>query len=241
MEAWRVTTFGRVAAIALGMLVSGCAGTGTKPLLERGWIGGEFRTVSTWSWPFADDLAVPSERLGQKGAVLVTEVFEGTPTHVAGLVPGDVLLACDGDPVVDVGDLHEVLDEARPGSTVTLKLLRAGKLEDVPVVIGREQFRRYGLLHLGLGLSTHLDLIPNPDFDVLGLIWYRSHTDRLELRSPEARLITWAGSGSRLTPREGCQFWLLVFGLGRQIEVVSQEVVAARADAGEGPSRPDAS
>jgi S1-C subfamily serine protease len=44
-----------------------------------------------------------------------------------GLVPGDVILAIDGETVDSVSRLLSVLDEYRIGDTVTLRVWRSGR------------------------------------------------------------------------------------------------------------------
>lgn len=217
----------RVSWLIVGACVVLCGCAGTKPTLQRGWVGGDFQTVKTRSWPKSTGLSIPEDRLGQRGGVLVTRVFDESPVRAAGIEAGDVILACDGHQVLDVDDLRGRLDGATPGVAMILEVLRAGSVEQKTVIVGRETFHRFGTLSLGLGLSLNLDLIPNPDFNIFGLIWYRSHPERVELGSPESKLVSWAGPGANHSPREGHGFWFLLFGLGREIRVVSQEVVAS--------------
>lgn len=56
----------------------------------------------------------------------VLNVAPGEPAHRAGLRRGDVVLAVDGVPVVDAGDLHDRITRSRPGRCVALTLLRDG-------------------------------------------------------------------------------------------------------------------
>ncbi|WP_395643153.1 DegQ family serine endoprotease [Rudaea sp.] len=62
----------------------------------------------------------------QQGAV-VTQLREGSPATSAGLQAGDVIIAANGRPVLNEGDLYNAEGLAAIGSTVELKLLREGK------------------------------------------------------------------------------------------------------------------
>jgi outer membrane protein assembly factor BamB len=61
----------------------------------------------------------------EKGAVL--SVRPDGPAAVAGLVPGDRLLAIAGRRLDSAGDLHHVLATHRPGETVPLEIERSGR------------------------------------------------------------------------------------------------------------------
>ena len=92
------------------------------------------------------------EQLGLPEATgaYVTTVTPGGPSARAGLradsaaldAPqlngdGDVIVAVDGKPVRQFSDLLSYLvNEARPGQTVTLSVLRGGQRVEVPVVLG---------------------------------------------------------------------------------------------------------
>jgi serine protease Do len=93
----------------------------------RGYIG---LTVQ----PLTQDIA---EALGQKEnrGVLVNQVNESSPAEQAGIRPGDVLVSLDGDPLPDGGQYRNRAAQAKPGSTVSLGLIRDGRRLDVPVKV----------------------------------------------------------------------------------------------------------
>ena len=87
-----------------------------------------------------DDLsAEAAARAGlpfREGAVVVT-VGDGTPAHLAGLLPGDVILSLDGEPVGTVRDLLKLLrQELEPGQAIDLELFREGDVKTVEMVLG---------------------------------------------------------------------------------------------------------
>jgi S1-C subfamily serine protease len=73
---------------------------------------------------------------GQDAGLLVLSVEPGGPSDAAGLALGDVLLALEGTPTSDVSDLLARLSSDAVGRSLTLKLLRGGKLEERTVAVG---------------------------------------------------------------------------------------------------------
>ena len=74
---------------------------------------------------------------GPPGA-LVTEVQPGTPAADAGLRPGDLITAFDGEPVTGMAELAGLVRPTSPGTTVTLDVLRNGGTIQIPVTVGRQ-------------------------------------------------------------------------------------------------------
>ena len=64
---------------------------------------------------------------------LVTDVQPGTPAAKAGLKNGDVVLKLDGKPVRNASALSFAVSELKPGTKVTLDLLRDGKNQTLEV------------------------------------------------------------------------------------------------------------
>jgi putative serine protease PepD len=80
--------------------------------------GGEARRVALGTMP---DFAFPGP------GVRVVEVVPGSPAEAAGVRPGDVLIALDGAPLVDVRGYSAALKSHRAGDNVELKLQRDGE------------------------------------------------------------------------------------------------------------------
>ena len=72
------------------------------------------------------------------GPALLGKVSAGGPAARAGLVPGDLVVAVDGTPVKDFGDLRTLIS-ARPGARVTLDFRRGGQLHSVQLQIASER------------------------------------------------------------------------------------------------------
>ena len=63
----------------------------------------------------------------------------GGPAEQAGIRPGEVIVALDGKPVQGNEELIVAIRTHVPGDTVTLTVLRDGKEQDIPVVLGEAQ------------------------------------------------------------------------------------------------------
>jgi S1-C subfamily serine protease len=72
--------------------------------------------------------------LPQRSGTVVTDVLEGSPAHAAGLRPGDILLDFDGVTLEGPDDLIRLLTAERIGTRVTVRLLRAGRPEQLTVI-----------------------------------------------------------------------------------------------------------
>ena len=99
------------------------------------------------------------------GAV-VSDVTPDSPGSKAGLKTGDVIVAFDGKPVSDAGELQMETSQKQPGDTIHLQVMRDGKTLDLPVTLesvngGHEQVvaqNGNGKGRWGLGLA---DLTPD--------------------------------------------------------------------------------
>ena len=65
--------------------------------------------------------------------VLVAGVEPGSPAQRAGLLPGDLIVAIDGEPLPDVDTLHRTLTEATIGHALTLRVVRLTSLKELEV------------------------------------------------------------------------------------------------------------
>jgi len=98
---------------------------------------------------------------------LVTQVEPNAPGSKAGLKTGDVIIALDGQPVSDAGELQVEVEQKSPGTTIKLGVMRDGKNINVPVTLqavgGRNDDEEsasnaHGKPRWGLGLA---DLTPD--------------------------------------------------------------------------------
>lgn len=209
--------------LSVAALLAGgcCSKTESKPTVQRGWIGGEYDT--------AKRSVVPK---GQSSRVYVKQIYPETPAEQAQLKPGDLVMALNGQTVADLKEFRRLVEIATPGSWGKIQVFRAGESLELPITIGRETFKQWHTLTMGLGVSSHVDLLPDPNFQLLPLARYKVSRDRVELRSPEVMLAKAAGkedsqdeTGARSD--EGWDAWFLLFGVGAHKRIIAQEIVPA--------------
>jgi serine protease Do len=80
--------------------------------------------------PMTKELA-QSFRLKEPDGALIATVEPGSPAEKAGLKPGDVVLAFNGQPIDDPAKLPRLVAATKPGQSATLRIWRDGKTEDV--------------------------------------------------------------------------------------------------------------
>jgi len=76
-----------------------------------------------------------------RGLIVVGVVADG-PAARAGLMLGDVLVALEGTPLHDLGDVQAAIAGRRTGTAVTVSLFRAGTPLDVAVTLAERPSRR---------------------------------------------------------------------------------------------------
>jgi Do/DeqQ family serine protease len=85
----------------------------------RGWLGFEGQALTPRL----------AEALGLKvtEGVIITGVVRGGPAHQAGLVPGDVIVAIDGQVTANAHQALATISSRKPGNAVELKIIRDGR------------------------------------------------------------------------------------------------------------------
>jgi serine protease Do len=99
-----------------------------KGHVTRGWLGVGIQQITP-------ELAKSFGLKEQKGA-LVSQVVKGGPAEKAGIEQGDVITEFDGKEVPESKDLPRIVASTPVGKTVTIKVLRSGKVLDRQVKIG---------------------------------------------------------------------------------------------------------
>jgi serine protease Do len=97
--------------------------------VERGWLGVQVQ-------PVTDEVAEGLRIDGTRGA-LVADVVDDGPAARAGIEPGDVIVAFDGQQIEHVRELPRLVARANAGKKATLELSRGGEMRTVEVAIGR--------------------------------------------------------------------------------------------------------
>jgi len=209
------------ALVAAAFVTAGCHTAPTsKPTLERGWIGGEYRS--------AEQKLVPK---GEHGRVYVEQVYAGTPAEQAGLKPGDLILTLNGQSIATLKEFHHAVDAGPPGSQAVIGIYRDGQPVELSLTIGRETYQEWHSMQIGLRWSAQVDLWPNPDFSLLPVAFYRHPDERVELRSPKMLLAKQAAKSRRQRESsvhscEGWDAWFLLGGCNAYKQILKQEPVA---------------
>lgn len=111
--------------------------------VQRGVLGVMIRSV--------DGNLAKQESLSTTTGVYVDSLLENSAAGVAGIKPGDVITAVDGETVSNSSELQERIARYRPGDEVTLEVLR----EDEKQRIAVELRSRYGNKVLAKGEKPH--------------------------------------------------------------------------------------
>jgi S1-C subfamily serine protease len=95
--------------------------------VARGWLGVGLQPVAV-----PDALRTAA---GYKSGMMVVNLADGGPAEQAGVLPGDIVLDVDGTPARRARSLAAALGPERIGQPVALRLLRAGELRTLSVLI----------------------------------------------------------------------------------------------------------
>lgn len=129
--------------------------------VARGYVGVQIQPVS-------DEVAEAMDLKQAEGA-LIAQVQPGTPGEKAGLKPGDIVTAIDGQVIKDSREMSREIARKKPGTTVKLSVLRDGKSTTIPVTLeqlptetamagdkdkgGDTEQQNHGVPRLGLSLA----------------------------------------------------------------------------------------
>ena len=96
-------------------------------MVKRGYLG----------TAISDDRALVAT-FGAKTGVLIEDLVEDGPADQAGLQPGDVIAAINGEAVDNAAALRERIARSEPGQSVRLTLWRDGEQAEVQVTLGQQ-------------------------------------------------------------------------------------------------------
>ena len=78
----------------------------------------------------------------ETNGALVGEITPNSPAAHSSLKQGDMIVAVNGQPIADANQLRSKIGMMDPNTTVTLKVVRDGKTQDVAVTLGEYPFQR---------------------------------------------------------------------------------------------------
>ena len=96
--------------------------------VSRGFLGVTFGPISA---SLSRAMDVP------RGAAQVTDVVDDSPADKAGLRVGDIIIAVDGEELLDENQLRVIIGNHLPGDTVDLDILRDDRRRNISVELGR--------------------------------------------------------------------------------------------------------
>lgn len=105
--------------------------------VTRGWVGIEAQDVTP---QLAD-----SFKLSHTQGSLIAGVLPGSPAEKAGLKPGDILLAINGNTVVDSSSMLNLIANLKPNEKAVLKIARNQRELDIEVIIGKRPAMKQAL------------------------------------------------------------------------------------------------
>lgn len=74
--------------------------------------------------------------VGQRRGLMIISVEPGSPADRGGLFAGDILVAIDQTPIRHPGEVSARLDEKSIGSTLSVRVVRAGKIVGTTLTVG---------------------------------------------------------------------------------------------------------
>lgn len=163
--------------------------------VRRGWLGVTIQDM--------DDNTSKALGLTEPQGALVADTIPGEPADRAGIKPGDVILALDGKPVEDTGELLRDIASVQPGKQARVTLWSGGQRRVVTVTMGARTADK-------LSQSNQFQRAPEPpqnprltpgepSASTLGMGLRRFNSQealRLGLRIPQGLLVTEVVPGS---------------------------------------------
>ena len=105
---------------------------------QRGFLGLGMQSVE-----LPESLLQPLQ-LANTSGVMVVSIEPGGPAAQAGVLLGDILIALDGSPLGDVGDVHNLLDPEQVGKPLVAQLIRGGALMECTIMVGERPQQKRG-------------------------------------------------------------------------------------------------
>ena len=95
----------------------------TKGFVERAALGVQVAPVTK----------AELEKLGLKNGLIIVSVVRKGPADIAGLLPGDIIIACDSIRILEQKELVEYVSSQPIGASITLTVRREEETLDIVV------------------------------------------------------------------------------------------------------------
>lgn len=82
-----------------------------------------------------DDLKIAMNAQDLPGGIIVADIIEDSPADKSHLLPGDIIVEVDNDPVENVNEFRLDISNRSPGSSVQLTIWRTGEKKYIDVVL----------------------------------------------------------------------------------------------------------
>jgi len=106
--------------------------------------------------PLSSQLA---DYFGVEGGLLIKDVVEDGPAHLAGVAAGDVVLEIEGQPITDHHGLKQAMADVAPGDEVQVRISRRGTPMTLYVEAGRRDKHSLTMDVLRLHSEGDVDIV----------------------------------------------------------------------------------
>jgi len=100
-------------------------------LVEHGYIGVHLMTMNPSLARFHNRLSTGKRRIPERSGVMVETIFKSSPAKDAGLKRYDYIESIDGQRVRSADDAHLLIDRAKPGKAIIIKIFRGQQEMDL--------------------------------------------------------------------------------------------------------------
>ncbi len=98
--------------------------------------GGAFLGISSSDVDNVNPEALARLGIDREEGALIVEVQQGTAADAAGLLPGDLIVAIDGEPITTSAEVSGAIVSREPGDEVEIRFVREGGEQVVKVTLG---------------------------------------------------------------------------------------------------------
>ena len=101
---------------------------------KKGWLGVSIQDITS-------EMKKAMDLKSREGA-LVSDVVKKSPADSAGIMEKDVIIQFGGDAISDASELQKAVADTKPGTKVSVVVLRKGDKKTIDVVVGKQAATR---------------------------------------------------------------------------------------------------